>query len=443
MVTVEAASPGDVRGARWSETAEQSVLGAIVITRGAALVDLEPLVSGRDFYSPAHEEVWDAMLALWGRGEPTDEVTVPEELSRRGSLARTGGPAYLHTLLSSVPSAANAAFYARIVREHATFRRLASAGVAIAQMGAAVDSGDADEVTAAAYAVLEAASAGTTGMRAVNLGTRIDVILDRLENPRADEGGIPWPWIDVNRTLRPAAPGQVIIVSGRPGAGKSTLTRNVASHAACTLRKRVLLHAMEQSTSEVEDAILSSVAGVNLSHITECNLDERDWTKVSRARDLLDGADLIIDDTAEMTIPALRSSIRRHRPDVVIIDQIQHMIPSPGARSREEAVGSLSREIKRAASAEHVPIIAVSKMNRASDQRSDKKPQMSDLRESGNLESDADAIILVHREDMYEKESPRAGEADIIIPKNRRGPVDTCVVAFQGHYQRFVDMATE
>jgi replicative DNA helicase len=422
--------------------AEQAVLGAILLSGGAVIGDIEPIMSGRDFYRPAHEQVWDAMMGLWGRGAPIDPTTIVDALNREGTLSRVGGPTYLHTLVSTTPSAASAAYYATIVRDLAVSRRLAAAGTAIHQLGSSMDGGDIDTVIAEAHAHLASVAAGLSDGAAVNFGQHIDDVLGRIDTPSDDSAGLTWGWTDLDKMLRPAQPGQLIIVSARPGAGKSTFARCWALHVAGTLRRRVLLHPLEQGREETEDALISAASGVPLARIDGGNLTDDDWAKIARARRILDGADIIIDDSPVLTLPGLRASIRRHRPDVVMIDQIQHMTPPPGAGKREEAVAALSTGIKLAARAEGVPILVVSKMNRGPEQRTDKKPQVSDLRESGNLESDADVILLLHREDMYEKETSRAGEVDIIIGKQRRGAQDTVTLAAQLHYQRFVSLAS-
>ena len=223
--------------------------------------------------------------------------------------------------------------------------------------------------------------------------------------------------------------------------GKSTVGRNWAVHLGCNLGKRVLLEAMEQSKEETIDAMVASIAGIPLMRLIERTLEERDWDKLARARRKVDGAQIIVKDQPNLTIPGFYADLRRHKPHAAVIDQLQHLTPPRSARSREEEVARLSTDLKKIARAEEIPLLVVSKMNRGPEQRTDKRPQMTDLRESGNIESDADAIILLYRDDFYDKESPRAGEVDFIIEKQRRGPKGTVVLAAQLHYQRFVDMA--
>jgi replicative DNA helicase len=421
-------------------TAEQSVLGAMLMSR-TAITDVVSLLSGVDFYRPAHGTIFDAIVDLDGRDAPTDPVAVCAELQGLGELSRVGGAAYLHEILSSVPTAASAGYYAKIVRKCAVLRRLIEAGTRIAQSGYSPDGADLDDLVSAAGAEITAVaeSFAMTG-QATNFGREVDSILDRIETG-TDVGGLSWGWIDVDRKVRPMSGGQLIVVSARPGMGKSTLVRGIAAHVAMKQHRRVLLHTLEVDREDTEDCIVALAAGVSHERIQKHALDAREWERIARARQDMDGADLIIDDTAELTLPALRASIRRHRPDLVIVDQLQLMTTPPGAGKREEAVGAISRGLKTTAMAEHVPIMVVSKMNRGPEMRQDKRPMMADLRESGSLESDADVVVLLYREDVYEKESPRAGEVDVIFDKVRKGEPTTVVLAAQLHFSRFVDMA--
>lgn len=421
--------------------AERSVLGAMLLSRDA-ITDVAPVLSGADFYRPAHGTVFATIVDLDGRDAPTDPVAVCAALQDRGELSRVGGAAYLHEILSSVPTAASAGYYAKIVRKCAVLRRLIEAGTRIAQSGYSPDGADLDDLVSAAGAEITAVaeSFAMTG-QAVNFGREVDSILDRIETG-TDVGGLSWGWIDVDRKVRPLSGGQLIVVSARPGMGKSTLVRGIAAHVAMKQRRRVLLHTLEVDREDTEDCIVAAVAGVSHDRIQKHALDAREWERIAKARQDMDGADLIIDDTAELTLPALRASIRRHRPDLVIVDQLQLMTTPPGAGKREEAVGAISRGLKTTAMAEHVPIIVVSKMNRGPEMRADKRPMMADLRESGSLESDADVVVLLYREDVYEKESPRAGEVDVIFDKTRKGEPTTVVLAAQLHFSRFVGMAS-
>jgi replicative DNA helicase len=431
--------------------AESSVLGAILIS-ARAISEVEDVLQPADFYEPKHEAIYGAMLALATRGEPTDPMTVLGALRTRGDLDRIGGPAYLHTLASAVPTAANVGYYAAIVHERATLRRLLAAGTRIAQLAqVGLDGsggGEVDDIVSEAHAEMAKLSGDSRASQDVaNFGDRVDDIVNLLDEPLATDTGdfVQTGFADLDRLFCGLRPGQVTVVAGRPAMGKSTLCRDFSRHVAFQQGKRVLLHTLEMSREEVELCILAAECKVDLRRLRTRIIGMDEMEKIGRARDRMEGSTLVIDGTPNLTLSSLRSSIRRHKPDVVVVDQLQLMTPTStrkrGAESRQEEVGALSRGIKLMAKAENVPVIICSKLNRGPEQRPDKKPQMSDLRDSGDIESDADTVILLHREDAYEQESPRAGEADFIVAKHRNGPTDTITVAFQGHYSRFVDMA--
>lgn len=418
--------------------AEQYVLGSMMMSRGA-VDEISPVLSGRDFYRPAHETIYAAILDLHGAGAPTELVPVVDKLGKMGELAKVGGPSYLHTLLASVVTTVNARYYAGIVREKAVLRRLVMAGAKIMQLGSEPGGGDVDKILSAADRELLGVAGDSLSEDVGNFGRDLDQILERIESGHEGTSGITWGWPDVDRILEPASPGQMIIVSGRPGMGKTTWVRNVALHAACTLKRRVLFHTLEVTKEETEDALLAAAAGVSLKKITDRNLEDADWDKVAKARQDIDDSDLIIDGRPDLSQSTLRASIRRHRPDFVFVDQLQHMT-TPTSGSREEGVSANSRGIKTAAMAEGIPICVVSKMGRGPEQRVDKRPVMADLRESGSLESDADVVVLLFREEVYSKETPRAGEADVIVDKQRRGGPGAAILASQMHYARFVSV---
>jgi len=426
--------------------AEQSVLGAMMISK-EAIADVGEVLRGVDFYRPSHELIHDAIIDLYGRGEPADMVTVANELQRRGELQRVGGAPYLHTIASSVPIAANASYYAEIVREKAILRRLVDAGTRIVQFGYAGE-GDVDELVDQAQAEVYQVTDRRSSEDYAPLSEIMGGVLDEIEaigNREAGLYGVPTGFADLDELTNGLHAGQMIIVAARPGAGKSTLALDLCRAASIHNNLTAVFFSLEMTKSEISMRLLSAEARVPLNHIRNGNMSDDDWNKVARKMGEVSSAPFFIDDSPNMTMMEIRSKARRlkqrHELRLVVIDYIQLMTSGKKVESRQLEVSEFSRQIKLLAKELEVPIIALSQLNRGPEQRADKKPMLSDLRESGSLEQDSDMVILLHREDMYERESPRAGEADLIVAKHRNGPTRELTVSFQGHYSRFVDMA--
>ena len=691
--------------------AEQSVLGGMLMSKDA-IADVVETLRGNDFYRPAHEAIYDAVLDLYGRGEPADAVTVSAELTKRGELARIGGAPYLHTLLSSVPTAANAGYYARIVRERAVLRRLVDAGTRIVQLGYATDGGDVDDLVNTAQAEVYAVTERRTAEDYVPLKDVINSTMEEIDAAsHRGEGmvGVPTGFTDFDLLTNGLHPGQMIVVAARPAVGKalaldtplptptgwttmgevqvgdellaadgtpteviaatevmtdrpcfevtfddgttivadaqhqwltessvgsgvrttaelaeasephqvrsaqalgltgasvsidpytagvelaggsdhpevllrmaggvapseedtaallrgsfgqrrellqglldaagavdseglvrigtavpmalahqlvvglgfvatvdsagvgfatdqqvfgrhdlqllhkdrgasasprtvvgvravesvpvrcveiahdshlylasrsmipthnSTLGLDIARSASIKNGMTSVIFSLEMSRNEISMRMLSAESQVPLQNMRKGTMRDEDWTRLARTMGRVSEAPLFIDDSPNMSLMEIRAKCRRlkqrHDLKLVVIDYLQLMSSGKRVESRQQEVSEFSRAIKLLAKELEVPVIAISQLNRGSEGRTDKKPQMSDLRESGSIEQDADVVVLLHREDMYEKESARAGEADIIVAKHRNGPTDTIVVAFQGHYARFFDMA--
>ncbi|GAA0469502.1 replicative DNA helicase [Streptomyces olivaceiscleroticus] len=428
--------------------AEQSVLGGMLLSKDA-IADVVEVLKGHDFYRPAHELVYQAILDLYAKGEPADPITVAAELTKRGEIGRVGGASYLHTLVQSVPTAANAEYYAEIVHERAVLRRLVEAGTKITQMGYAAD-GDVDEIVNSAQAEIYAVTEQRTSEDYLPLGDIMEGALDEIEAIGSRQGqmtGVPTGFSDLDSLTNGLHPGQMIVVAARPAMGKSTLALDFAR--ACSIKHNMpsVIFSLEMGRNEIAMRLLSAEARVALHHMRSGAMTDEDWTRLARRMPDVSAAPLFIDDSPNLSMMEIRAKCRRlkQRQDLklVVIDYLQLMQSGGSKRveSRQQEVSDMSRNLKLLAKELELPVIALSQLNRGPEQRTDKKPQVSDLRESGSIEQDADMVILLHREDAYEKESPRAGEADIIVGKHRNGPTATITVAFQGHYSRFVDMA--
>ncbi|WP_425464508.1 replicative DNA helicase [Nocardioides eburneiflavus] len=585
--------------------AEQSVLGSMLLSKDA-IADVVDVIKGVDYYRPAHEVIHDSIIDLYGRGEPADPITVAAELQKRGELVRVGGAPYLHTLSANVPIAANAGYYAEIVRDKAILRRLVEAGTRIAALGYAGE-GEIDDVVDNAQAEVYKVTDRRAAVDYAPLSDIMSGVLDEIEaigNREAGLYGVPTGFADLDDLTNGLHSGQMIIVAARPAMGKAlaldtplptptgwttmgevavgdelydaqgrptrvvaatdvmldrpcyevtfsdgsvivadaehqwlttplsgpaaaleddrgvpvssgdsqaprssvtttevlarTLDRthtvampdgtvvkveSVGAVASVPVRcvqvdnedhlylagptgipthnstlaldfcRAASIHnnltsvffSLEMTRSEIMMRLLSAEAKVPLNHIRNGTMRDDDWEKLARKMGQVSGAPMFIDDSPNMTMMEIRAKARRlkqrHDLKLIVIDYMQLMSSGKKVESRQLEVSEFSRNIKLLAKELECPIIALSQLNRGPEQRGDKRPMMSDLRESGSLEQDADMVILLHRDDVYEKESTRPGEADLIVAKHRNGPTRDLTVAFQGHYSRFVDMA--
>ncbi|MEV7693000.1 replicative DNA helicase [Microbacterium sp. NPDC089189] len=425
--------------------AEQSTLGGMLLSKDAVADVIEGL-RGADFYVPKHELIFEAVLTLYSHGEPTDVITVTDELIKTGDLQRAGGADYLHTLTSIVPTAANAGYYASIVSERALLRRLVEAGTRIVQMGYA-GQGEATEIVNSAQAEIYSVTGAETTEDYVPLTVAVDAAVDEIEAARGRDGsmtGIPTGFAQLDELTNGLHGGQMIVVAARPAMGKSTLALDFARAAAIKHDMPCIFFSLEMGRSEIAMRLMSAEGAIPLQNMRKGTLDQRDWTTVAATRGRINDAPLYIDDSPNMTLVEIRAKCRRLKQRVglkmVIIDYLQLMTSGKKVESRQQEVSEFSRALKLLAKELQVPVIALSQLNRGSEQRTDKRPQVSDLRESGSIEQDADMVMLLHRDSVYDKEV-RPGEADLIIAKHRNGPTATLEIAFQGHFSRFTDMA--
>ena len=428
--------------------AEQSALGGMLLSTDA-VADVLEVVVGADFYVPKHEVIFQAILSLYSRGEPTDAITVGDELGRTGDVQRAGGEAYLHTLTNIVPTAANAGYYAQIVAEQAVLRRLVEAGTHIAQMGYEAQ-GDALDLLNQAQAEVFGIARESATEDYAPLSEAVTIAIDEMEAASGRDGeltGVPTGFKGLDDLTNGLHPGQMIIIGARPAMGKSTLALDFARHASVKAQMPTIFFSLEMGKSEIAMRLMAAEATISMQDMRKGRLSADDWTKIAATRGRINDAPLFIDDSPNMTLVEIRAKCRRLKQKyglkLIVIDYLQLMSSGKRVESRQQEISEFSRALKLLAKELGVPVIALSQLNRGSEQRADKRPAISDLRESGSIEQDADIVILLHREDAYERESPRAGEADLIVAKHRNGPTDTIVVAFQGTYARFVDMAPD
>jgi len=375
--------------------AEQSVIGGMLLSKDA-IADCVEGLKGTDFYRPAHELIYDAVLDLYSRGEPADAITVSDELTKRGDLVRVGGQAYLHQLISSVPTAANAGYYAQIVAERAVLRRLVDAGTKIVQMGYGQGGGDVVDIVNAAQAEIYAVADKRGGDDYAVLGDVLEATVDEIEAASGKSGemtGVPTGFTDFDNLTNGLHPGQMIVVAARPAVGKSTWGLDIARSAAIKHKMATVLFSLEMSRTEITMRLLSAEASIQLQNMRKGTMRDEDWTRLARTMAEVSDAPLFIDDSPNMSLMEIRAKCRRlkqrHNLRLVIIDYLQLMSSGKRVESRQQEVSEFSRALKLLAKELEVPVIAISQLNRGSEQRTDKRPQMSDLRESGCLTADA------------------------------------------------------
>jgi len=436
-----------------SVDAEQSVLGGLLLDT-QAWDQVGDSVTADDFYRQDHKLIFEAIGELAAESKPVDVITVSERLERRGKLDDVGGLAYLSTLARDTPSAANARAYAQIVREKSLLRSLVSAGHAIASSVFTEDGTPArDLVNQAEQKVFEIAERGarrSEGAQAVRvmLPGLIDKIDEWHSNPDGMRG-VATGFIDYDRRTGGLRGGDLVIVAGRPSMGKTTLAINMAENVALdpNVKGSVLIFSMEMPSEQLMTRMLSSVGGVPQQDIRSGRISDQDWVRITSATSQLAEARIFIDETPGLTPTELRARARRvkreHGLDMVVVDYLQLMQVAGTKENRATEISEISRGLKALAKELNVPVIALSQLNRSVEQRENKKPVMSDLRESGAIEQDADMILFIYRDEVYDKNTPRKGEADIDLAKHRNGETGHFVLTFQGQYTRFQNFMPE
>ncbi len=426
--------------------AEESLLGAMLLSRDAIASAVERC-RAEDFYRPAHGHIFDAVCSLYAQGEPADPVTVADELNRADLLDAAGGPGNLVALQANTPAIANAARYARIVEEHALLRRLISVAGEIAEMGYSLPEDVTVAMDRAEAMVFEVVEHRVTDSLKP-LRELLAVSLDHLEalyNRGDSITGLPTGYADLDERLSGLQPSSLVIVGARPSMGKTSFALGLAAHAAIERRLPVLLFSLEMSHLELTQRLLCSEARVDSSRMRNGKLHESDWPKIVQAIGKLGEAPLFIDDNANLTVMEIRAKARRLKSreglGLIVVDYLQLMSGHGPAENRQVEVSEISRGLKILARELGVPVVARSQLSRGLEARADKRPALADLRESGSLEQDADVVLFIYRDEVYNKDSADRGTAEIIIAKHRNGPTGTTQLAFLDHFTRFANMA--
>ena len=440
-----------------SVEAEQSVLGGLLLDNSAWDKIGDVLVEG-DFYRADHRIIFQHVSRLIGDNKPADALTVCESLERSGKLADVGGQSYMSSLALNTPSAANIRRYAEIVRERATMRSLAAIGTEIADSAYNPMGRDAgaliDEAEAKVFRIAEAGAKSRQGFVKIDpllteTVERIDMLYSR-EN-KSDVIGLATGFIDLDRMTSGLQGGDLIIVAARPSMGKTALAMNVVEHVALEAKKAVAVFSMEMSGSQLSMRMIGSVGRVDQHELRSGTFKEDDWSRLVDAVGKLNEAQIYIDDNAGLNALEVRSRARRlHRQcaemgglSLIVVDYLQLMSASRGGREENRAteIAEISRSLKGLAKELKVPVVALSQLNRSVESRTDKRPMMSDLRESGAIEQDADLILFIYRDEVYNPDTPKRGMAEIIVAKQRNGPTGTFNLTFVGKHTRFESYA--
>lgn len=438
-----------------SVEAEQSVLGGLLLENDA-LDRIADILAGGDFYRHDHRLIYEHICKLIERNKPADIVTVAESLDSSAELSGVGGIAYLGALAQNTPTAANIRRYAEIVRERAVMRKLVEVGSGIAESAYSPQGRDAqqllDEAEARIFQIAEGGKRSSEGFMDIKIllpqvADRIDQLYQR-DNP-SDVTGIPTGYTDLDEKTSGFQPGDLIIVAGRPSMGKTAFSLNIAENVALDAGLPVAVFSMEMGATQLATRMIGSVGKLDQHKMRNGRLDDEDWVRLAAALGKLNDAPIFIDEGAGLSSFDVRARARRlHRQcgklGLIVVDYLQLMTAPAGRQGENRAteISEISRSLKALAKELDVPVVALSQLNRGLEQRTDKRPVMSDLRESGAIEQDADVILFIYRDEVYNPDTPDKGTAEIIIAKQRNGPIGKVRLTFIGENTRFENFAS-
>ncbi|WP_317312320.1 replicative DNA helicase [Clostridium thermobutyricum] len=424
--------------------AEQSVLGAMLISRNAIAPAAEKLEE-EDFYRDSHKVLFRSIVEMFKRDMAVDLVTVLEYLKSTDVLERAGGVTYVTEISSSVPTTANLSSYIQIVQEKSTLRKLIRASNEIIEESYNKQ-GEVESVLDKAEKRIFDISEKRTTSDFESLGTVLErgfIEIERLYNNKGEVTGVSSGFKDLDDKTSGFQKGDMILVAARPSMGKTTFTLNIAEHAALREGKSVVIFSLEMSKEQLAYKLLCSEANIDMLKLRTGNLEPDDWDRIARATGPLSKAKMYIDDTAGVTVMEMRSKCRRLKMeygiDLIMIDYLQLMSGSSGSDNRQQEVSEISRSIKALAKEMECPVIALSQLSRAPEQRADHRPMLSDLRESGSIEQDADVVMFLYRDEYYNKDTEEKNTGECIIAKQRNGPVGTVKLAWLGQYSKFAN----
>jgi len=431
--------------------AEQSLLGGLMLDN-AAWDKVADLIVASDFYRKDHRLIFAGIAELAETSNPCDVVTLSEFLDNRDELEASGGLEYLAMLSNETPGAANVRAYARILRERSTLRSLISAGNQISGSAFATDGRSAsdlvDEAERLVFEIAEKGSRGQVGFR--HLKSILPDAVDRIDLLHQSGGnitGISTGFTEFDKLTAGLQAGELIVIAGRPSMGKSTLAVNIAENAAIGAKVPTAIFSMEMPSQQLAFRMISSLGRVDQTHLRTGNFPDEDWSRINTAVQLMSDAPIFIDDSASLSPTEIRARARRlkreHGLGLIVVDYLQLMQVHGSTENRATEISEISRSLKALAKELELPIIALSQLNRSVEQRTDKRPVMSDLRESGAIEQDADLIVFIYREEVYNQDTPRKGIADINIAKQRNGPIGDFPLTFVGRFTKFENWVPE
>jgi replicative DNA helicase len=424
--------------------AEQSLLGSLLIDRDA-IIKVASQVKADDFYSPSNGAIYQAIIDLYNRREPTDFITLTDELGRREKLEQVGGIAYLTSLVNTVPTSVHVEYYGRIVERTATLRRLIDAGATIVGIGYQDGVDTEDALDAAERAIFDVSQRRTT-KDFQSIADVLDRFFDQIDHMQQNRGevvGVATGFSDLDQLTGGLQKSDLVIVAARPSVGKSAYALGMAYGAAVTHGKSVGIFSLEMSAEQLVQRLLAMETGVDSHRLRLGQIDDHEWDRISRAFGRLAEAKIFLDDTSGINVMEVRSKARRLQAeegvDLIIVDYLQ-LMHARRSENRVQEISEISRGLKGLARELNVPVVALSQLSRAVETRADHRPMLSDLRESGSIEQDADIVMFIYRDEVYDPNSEKKGIAEIIVAKHRNGPVGTVNLRFFEKTARFADL---
>jgi len=431
--------------------AEESLLGSMLISRDSVAAILQ-IVKSDDFYRSSNQMIFDAILEMYSKGEPSDPITVADRLKKKGQLDEVGGKTFIHSLINNMPLASNAEYYANIVRNHSILRKMIYAATEIATMGyevpedlaAAVDK--AQELIFSIYKDLNEGKSSAKAAVMEDIVTEVFEQVELLHEAGSDISGIPTGFIEFDKKTSGLQKSDMIVIAARPGMGKTSFVLGMAKNIAMKEKIPIAVFSLEMSKHQVAQRFMSAQSGINLQKLRNGKLKDDEWARLARAIEKLSECKIYVDDSAFLTVMDLRSRARmmvaNYGIKMIIVDYLQLMQSTSNYRGNKVLeITEISQNLKGIARELEIPVIAVSQLSREAEKRDDKRPKLSDLRESGSIEQDADVVVFIYRDEYYDENSKKTGEAELNVAKHRNGPTGKLFLQFNKNFALFSNLA--